>query len=94
MFVYIKNAKYLEDYKIEILFNNNKKGIVDLEDDLYGEVFEPLKDKKLFSKIKVDKDLETIVWENGADLAPEYLYFKSFKNNKNFESEFKKWGFI
>jgi hypothetical protein len=76
------------------LMNLLQKGIVDLEDDLYGEVFEPLKDKKLFSKIKVDKDLETIVWENGADLAPEYLYFKSFKNNKNFESEFKKWGFI
>jgi len=93
MFISVKNAKYLEDYKIEIEFNNHKKGVVDLSDELYGDVFEPLKDKKLFSKIKVDKDLETVTWENGADLAPEYLYYKSFKENKNLEPQFKQWGY-
>jgi len=93
MFISVKNAKYLEDYKIEIEFNNHKKGVVDLSDELYGEVFEPLKDKNLFSKIKVDKDLETVTWENGADLAPEYLYYKSFKENKNLEPQFKQWGY-
>jgi hypothetical protein len=94
MFIYVKDAQYLKDYKLEIEFSDNKKGIVDLSDELYGEVFEPLKDKNLFSKIKVDKDLETITWENGADLAPEYLYYKSFKNNKDLESQFKEWGYI
>ena len=93
MFIYVKNAKYLEDYKVEVEFNNGEKGIVDLSDDLYGEVFEPLKDKNLFSKMKVDKDLETITWENGADFAPEYLYYKSFKNNKKLEPQFKEWGY-
>jgi hypothetical protein len=94
MFIYVKDAQYLKDYKLEIEFSDNKKGIVDLSDELYGEVFEPLKDKNLFSKIKVDKDLETITWENGADLAPEYLYYKSFKDNKDLESQFKEWGYI
>ena len=94
MFIYVKNAKYLGDYKIEIEFSDGKKGIVDLSDELYGEVFEPLKDKNLFSKIKVDEDLETITWGNGADLAPEYLYYKSFKDNKNLEPQFKKWGYV
>ncbi len=94
MFIYVKNAKYLGDYKIEVEFNDGKKGVVDLSDELYGEVFEPLKDKNLFSKIKVDEDLETVVWENGADLAPEYLYYKSFKDNKNLEPQFKQWGYI
>ena len=94
MFIFVRNAKYLEDYKIEVEFSDGKKGIVDLSDELYGKVFEPLKDKKLFSKIKVDKDLETVTWENGADLAPEYLYYKSFKNNKELKSQFKHWGYI
>jgi len=94
MFIFVKDAKYLKDYKIEVEFNDGKRGVVDLQDDLYGEVFEPLKDKNLFSKIKVDEDLETIVWENGADLAPEYLYYKSFKDNKNLKPQFKKWGYI
>jgi len=94
MFIHVKDAKYLEDYKVEVEFNNGEKGIVDLSNDLYGEVFAPLKDKNLFSKIKVDKDLETITWENGADFAPEYLYYKSFKDIKNLESQFKQWGYI
>jgi hypothetical protein len=93
MFIQVKNARYLEDYKIEIEFSDGKKGIVDLSDELYGEVFEPLKDKNFFSKIKVDKDLETITWENGADFAPEYLYYKTFKDNKNLEPQCKKWEF-
>jgi len=94
MFIFVKNAKYLKDYKIEVEFNDGKKGIVDLSDDLYGDIFEPLKDKKLFSKIKVDNDLETITWENGADLAPEYLYYKSFQSNKELQEQFKQWGYL
>ena len=94
MLILVKHAKYLKDYKIEIEFNDGKKGIVDLSDELYGEVFEPLKDKNIFSKIKVDKDLETITWENGADLAPEYLYYKSFKDNKSLKQQFIQWGYI
>ena len=94
MFIHIENVQYLEDYKIELKFNDDRKGIVDLKDELYGDMFEPLKDKAIFSKVRVDKDLETIVWENGADLAPEFLYYKSFENDKSLESKFKEWGYI
>lgn len=94
MLLFVKNAKYLKDYKIEIEFTDGKKGIADLEGELYGSVFEPLKDKSFFSKIKVVQDLETVVWENGADLAPEFLYYQSFKNDKNMQEIFKEWGYI
>ena len=94
MLLFIKEAKYLKDYKVELKFTDNKVGIVDLKDELYGTVFEPLKDKKLFSTLKVDKDLETIVWDNGADLAPEFLYFKSFQDEESLQSKFKEWGYI
>ena len=94
MLLFIKEAHYLEDYKVKIKFTNDKVGIADLKDELYGTVFEPLKDKKLFSTLRVDEDLETIVWENGADLAPEFLYFKSFKDDKSLQKQFKEWGYI
>jgi hypothetical protein len=94
MFIYIKSAKYLKDYKIELVFNDNKRGIVDLESELYGAVFAPLKNKDIFSKVKVDKELDTITWENGADLAPEFLYYKSFQNDKALKPQFKEWGYI
>ena len=59
-----------------IKFNNDAEGEIDLENELDGEVFESLKDITNFRKFKVDEELETIVWGNGADLAPEYLYEK------------------
>ena len=70
----VKSAKYLDGYKILCLFSNGEKKIVDLEGELYGEMFEPLKDKNIFMQFKVDDVLKTIVWPNGADLAPYSLY--------------------
>ncbi len=73
MFLHVKEARYLRDYVIWITFNDGIEGEVDLENELTGEIFGPLKNKKLFKSFKVDPVLETIVWENGADLAPEFL---------------------
>jgi len=74
MIVHVKEAKYLHDYVIWIKFNDGIEGEVDLEHELTGEIFGPLKDKELFKSFRVDLVLETIVWENGADLAPEFLH--------------------
>ena len=76
MFLHVKQAKYLHDYVIWLKFNDDAEGEIDLENELDGEAFESLKDITNFRKFKVDEELETIVWENGADLAPEYLYEK------------------
>ncbi len=74
MFLHVREAKYIRDYVIWLRFNDGAQGEIDLKDELWGEVFEPLKDLEAFRSFKVDPDLETIVWENGADLAPEFLY--------------------
>ena len=76
MILHVKEAKNLHDYVIWLRFNDGAEGEVNLKDELYGEVFEPLKDLKMFKSFRVDPILETIVWENGADLAPEFLYAK------------------
>jgi Protein of unknown function (DUF2442) len=94
MFLHITNARYLEDYKVEVSFNDGRKGIADLADALKGSMFEPLKNKSLFSRLVVDKELDTIVWSNGADLAPEYIYFQAFKKEPELQSQFKQWGYI
>lgn len=94
MFLHITNAKYIEDYKIEVSFNNGRKGVADLSGSLKGSVFEPLKDKEFFSAFIVDEELDTIVWKNGADLAPEYIFFQAFKNVPELQSQFKRWGYV
>ena len=70
----VVKAKYLKDYQIMVFFNDGKNGIVDLKNDLWGEVFAPLKDVKKFKNFKVEFD--TIAWANGADFAPGFLYNK------------------
>jgi hypothetical protein len=74
MILHVKEAKYLHDYVIWLCFNDGIEGEVDLVNELEGEVFCSLKDKNKFKSFKVDPILETIVWENGADIAPEFLH--------------------
>ena len=74
MILHVKEAKYLHDHVIWLRFNDGAEGEVDLGNELDGEVFEPLKDVREFRKFAVDPEMQTIVWESGADLAPEFLY--------------------
>ena len=67
-------AEYVEEYKIKVTFEDGAVGIIDLDEELWGEVFEPLKDLNNFRAFKVDLELQTIVWPTGADLATEFLY--------------------
>ena len=74
MFLHVTDAKYLRNYVIWLRFNNGAEGEIDLEGELEGEVFSPLKDVEQFKRFHIDPEIETIVWENGADLAPEFLH--------------------
>ena len=70
----LREAKYQGDYRVWLKFADGVEGEVDLENELWGEVFEPLKAKAVFANFSLDKELETLVWPNGADFAPEFLY--------------------
>ena len=70
----ITEAEYLGNYKILLTFTTGEQRIVNLEDQLYGEIFEPLKDENMFMQFRVDKEIRTIVWSNGADISPYSLY--------------------
>lgn len=74
MILHVIDVQYVRDYVIWLRFNDGIDGEVDLSSELEGEVFGPLKDEVLFKTVKVDPLLQTVVWDNGADLAPEFLY--------------------
>jgi len=74
MILHVTEARYERDYVVYLRFNDGAEGFVDLAEELHGEMFEPLKDKELFSFVRLDPELRTIVWPNGADLAPEFLH--------------------
>ncbi len=72
LLLHVVSVEYLDNYQLKLTFNNGIEGIVDLEQELYGEIFEPLKDKSLFQKVFVTS--RTIEWPNGADFSPEFLF--------------------
>jgi hypothetical protein len=74
MFLHVTKVEYLEKYRLRLEFDDGTAREVDLENELYGEVFEPLKDLELFKQIYLNPDTKTIEWPNGADFAPEFLH--------------------
>ena len=71
---FVKDAKYLSEYKLLLTFEDGSLREVDLARHLDGEVFEPLKDIGNFKSVRVNSELDTIVWNNGADMSPDFLY--------------------
>jgi hypothetical protein len=65
-------AEYRGGYRIHVTFNDNTEKTIDFAQWLDGPVFEPLKDQEFFKRFFVDGG--TVVWPNGADIAPETLY--------------------
>jgi Protein of unknown function (DUF2442) len=72
--VHVVEARYTRDYVIWLRFNDGLAGEVDLRDELDGPVFEPLREIEAFRSVRLHPELHTIVWPNGADLAPEFLH--------------------
>lgn len=73
--VRIVSVMPLKGFRVRLRFSDKTEKEVDLKPYLRGEVFQPIrKDPALFRSVKVDKELGTIVWDNGADIDPDVLY--------------------
>ncbi len=71
-------AKALDDYAVHVRFDDGTTANVDLSYLLeYGGVFEPLRERSYFASLTADREAGTVVWPNGADIAPETLYARA-----------------
>lgn len=64
MFLHVKALEYLEGYKLRLTFSNQITEDVDLSEELYGEVFEPLRDIQVFKQVFLNLETNTIEWPN------------------------------
>lgn len=90
----IIDAKYLHDYVVHLKFSTNEEFDLDLlpmiKEDKVG-IFDSLKQLDFFSKFYLDY---TLCWGNDIDVAPEYLLFLAHRYNAEYQTLFKKWGYI
>ncbi|MBJ7304890.1 MAG: DUF2442 domain-containing protein [Gemmataceae bacterium] len=68
-----------DDFMLDITFSNGEYGVLDMKPYLGFGVFKRLRDCKNFGKVSVAFD--TIEWEAGADLDPEFVYDKCKKKS-------------
>lgn len=80
MLIDVISAEHNGGYNIMLTFENGEKGMVDFtEYTKKGGVFNILNDIDYFLKFYVNKELGTICWPNGLDIAPDTLYEKMKK---------------
>lgn len=72
--VAITHVKALDAYQVRLQFDDGSQRVVDLADQLWGAMGEPLRDPNLFRLVRVDPELRTITWPNGFDLDPDVLH--------------------
>lgn len=63
-----------EDYVLSVVFDNGESGTLDMRQFLNFGVFRRLKDQDVFRRVRISFD--TIEWESGIDLDPEFVYAK------------------
>ena len=69
----IVEAHYIAGFKVWIRFSDGAEGDVDLSQELTGPISAPLRNVEEFRRVTLHSELRTLVWPNGADLAPEFL---------------------
>ncbi|HSY50072.1 MAG TPA: DUF2442 domain-containing protein [Thermoanaerobaculia bacterium] len=94
MIIHLTKARYLRDCQFDVAFSDGRRGIADLSESLEGPIFAPLRDPNFCARGTLDPEVGTIVWPNGADLAPEYLYFLALRDDTRLAPLFHEWGYI
>jgi hypothetical protein len=67
----LKSIEFLDGYVIRATLDDGTTNDLDFEPHLWGPMFELLKDQALFRSGRIDPEAQTVVWPNGADVAPE-----------------------
>jgi hypothetical protein len=69
----VKKVEALAGFRLAVEFEDGVSGVVDLSEEVFGEMFEPLRDEAYFRQVGID-EFGVICWPNGADLAPDALH--------------------
>lgn len=72
--IWVTDAKALSDYRLQVRFSDGTEGDIDLREFIESDerpIVKALRERSAFVAIRVEMD--TVVWANGFDLAPEFL---------------------
>jgi hypothetical protein len=70
----VKSFEIVDDYVLEVEFDDDSSQRIDFRPVLFGELYGPLRELSLFNQVKIDPEVNTLVWPNGADFDPATLH--------------------
>ena len=69
----VSSFTFRSTYTLDIHFDDGISVTIDFEPILHGELFGPLREPSFFKRARIDPEVCTIVWPNGADFDPALL---------------------
>jgi hypothetical protein len=73
-FYRVESFEIVGPYQIKVSFDDGKSVDINFRQVLLGELYGPLQDLELFNQVKIDPEVGTLVWPNGADFDPATLH--------------------
>jgi uncharacterized protein DUF2442 len=70
----VESVEIISPYTLRIAFDDGSEQVIDFEPVLFGELFGPLRKLELFNQVRIDAEVHTLVWPNGADFEPATLH--------------------
>jgi len=70
----VEGFEIVKPYTLRLWFDDGTEQTIDFQPILAGELYGPLKDITLFNQVRVDPEVHTLVWPNGADFDPATLH--------------------
>lgn len=70
----VQSFKVEGTYVLRVRFDDGIEQVIDFEPVLGGELYRPLRDPAVFKQVRLDPEVHTLVWPNGADFDPETLH--------------------
>jgi hypothetical protein len=70
----VRAFQIVDAYTLQVMFDDDTERIINFRPVLSGELYSPLRDLALFNQVKLDREVHTLVWPNGADFDPATLH--------------------
>jgi hypothetical protein len=74
LLVHVTDVEVVGPHRLRLGFDDGSTGVVDFSHRRWKGIFEPLADPAFFCRVRVDEEIGTIAWPNGADIAPDTLH--------------------
>ncbi len=70
----VESFRIVEPYTLRVRFDDDTEQNIDFRPVLEGDLYGPLRDRELFDRVRIDDEVHTLVWPNGADFDPATLH--------------------